>query len=254
MYFKYLVIAPHALFKWSQIKRISLNSIGSTHFAAFRLPIISLYLVDLCQCLSLYIYLLRLRSRSSKFQQKVEHYTLAFYRWFFVLFCFCRRTNHIISFSGTQIWCLFKIPVSSSIQSLGKGKPNCSLHYCLWFYTSALLFLDDGDKRPYCHGRIVPASAYFRSFCSSLLSLFGVTTGNSGWSVSLLPECFITLQSQNLLWSTSDSHFSYEKALAKNSLHFGILNVRDTMSGLHRSARSAHTLNGVFRYFFIHDV
>ena len=50
------------------------------------------------------------------------------------------------------------------------------------------------------------------------------------------------LQSQNLLWFASDSYFSYERALAKNSLHLKVLNVRNVMFGLHRYSRSGHTL------------
>lgn len=61
-------------------------------------------------------------------------------------------------------------------------------------------------------------------------------------NVSLHPEHFIMLQSQNLLWFASDSYFSYERALAKNSLHLKVLNVRNVMFGLHRYARSGHTL------------
>lgn len=63
----------------------------------------------------------------------------------------------------------------------------------------------------------------------------------SGWSVSLHPEHFITRNSQNLLWFTSDSYFSYGKALAKSSLHLKVLNVRNVVFGSHRHARADHT-------------
>lgn len=87
---------------------------------------------------------------------------------------------------------------------------------------------------------------------------FGVTTGNSaamslGENVSLHGEHFIMLQSQTLLWFATDSYFSYEKALAKNSLHLKVLNVRNVMFGLCRYARSNHILWTMFlgSYLFI---
>lgn len=99
---------------------------------------------------------------------------------------------------------------------------------------------------------IVPLILFFISF-PILGDHWEFCCHESGRNISLHPEHFIMLPSQTLLWFVTDSYFSYEKALAKNSLHLKVLNVRNVMFGLCRYARSNHILWTMFlgSYLFI---